>query len=187
MNMNFKQLAVLVALGVIFQSANADERDDYRMHKILPAGHVFPFTLRDEVDVLQTIKRSNDEKLIQAIERGGLPLRLRWNKRIPLADADYVLCLFDSIDRIYPGNNTNPRVLVLFDLKYKIKTYGLFTHEDAFDYGAIVQRQKPPNTYFVTVNPSWRFGGCLFFEKYLITPDAITKLGEGAELTQIPD
>ena len=110
---------------------------------------------------------------------------LKWQHHIALRDADYILCLFDSTITVEPGNN--PRVLILLTPDYKLKTWGRFTCAPAFAYGSIVSPLGQPNTWFVTINPAGRFGGTLFFEKYLIDASAIRKLGEGYEITKIPD
>ena len=110
---------------------------------------------------------------------------LKWQRRIALRDADYILCLFDSSTHSEPGDN--PRALILLTPDYKLKTWGRFTCAPFFAYGSIVSPIHQPNTYFVTINPSGRFGGTLFFEKYLIDASGIRKLGEGYEITKIPD
>lgn len=139
-----------------------------------------PFALRDEVDVLQTIAASHNQDLKTALilDAGNFAaMRLKWNQRVSLKDADYVLCLFDSTGHVFPGNN--PRVLILFTLHYEVAAWGSFTCEPYFDYGSILNSLSEPDTYFLTVNPSGRSGGALWFEKYLISPKKIEKLGEG--------
>ena len=106
-----------------------------------------------------------------------IPMRLKWNQRVSLKDADYVLCLFDSDGHAFPGDN--PRVLVLFTLRYEVTAWGFFTCEPFFGYGFIFSPLVQPNTYFITVNPSGRFGGAPWFEEYQISPQKIEKLGEG--------
>lgn len=110
---------------------------------------------------------------------------LKWQRRIDLRGTDYILCLFDSSMHFMPGEN--PRVLMLFTPDYQLKTWGRFTCEPSFDHGYVINRHEPQFTCFVTINPAYRFGGALFFEKYLIDPEGIQKLGEGMELTKIPD
>lgn len=149
-----------------------------------------PFVPRDEVEVLDAIENAQDHKLLKALTRPphsktwNSPMRLKWNRKIALKDADYVLCLFDATGRSEPGDN--PRVLVLFSPDYKVLTWGVFTCEPKFDYGTIINPIfSSPDTYFVTVNPSGRNGGHLWFEKYRITATLIEKLGEGPEITKI--
>ncbi len=176
---------ILPALAILLWCCPAGAQGfDNRLSKPVTS---FQIPLRDEVELRDVIDHSNDQKLIEAIRVAPLgALRLKWNRRIALKDADYILCLFDSPGHIEPGDN--PRVLVLFTLDYKIATWGAFTCGPAFDYGAIINPIfSSPNTYFVTVNPSSRSGGHLWFEKYRISPHQIEKLGEGAELTKIPE
>ena len=93
--------------------------------------------------------------------------------------------MFDSVAHSEPGDN--PRVLILLTPDYQLKTWGRFTCAPAFAYGCIVSRLEQPNTYFITINPQSRFGGTLLFEKYLISPSGIRKLGKGGEIARIPD
>lgn len=187
------RLAFIYALSscyfFISCAALAQDPHDNRIPKPVTA---IPFQLRDEVEVLDAITRSEDDGLLKAFGRSassdpGLwgPLRLVWNQRISLKDSDYVLCLFDSEGRAQPGDN--PWVLALFPLDYKVKTWALFTCEPGFAYGAIVNPLYKPDTYFITVNPSGRNGGQLWFEKYHINPARLEKLGEGLELTKIKE
>jgi hypothetical protein len=157
-------------------SARADEPDN-RLPKPVT---VVPFALYDEVEVRHAVVASNNQELRKALfldSDNYIPMRLKWNQRVPLKDADYVLCLFDSEGHAFPGNN--PRVLVLFTLQYKVAAWGSFTCEPFFGYGSIFSPLVQPNTYFITVNPSSRFGGALWFEEYQISPQKIEKLGEG--------
>ena len=175
---------------ILFSSAAIAQSDfDNRRPKSV-VGVSIPIPLQDEVEILDSIQRSQDQELLKALERPPhsqsfySPLRLQWNKRISLKDADYILCLFDATGRSEPGDN--PRILVLFSLDYQVRTWGAFKCEPRFDYGTIINPIfSSPDTYFVTVNPSGRNGGHLWFEKYRITPTLIEKLGEGPELTQI--
>ncbi|MEO6052979.1 MAG: hypothetical protein ABIP97_03110 [Chthoniobacterales bacterium] len=149
------------------------------------------FSMYDEVHVLGAINHYGNQDLLKAL--GLRPdskywlgqLRMVWNQRISLKDADYVLCLFDPDGRVEPGHN--PRVLVLFSLDYQIKTWGEFTCEPGFAFGTIINQMHTPNTFFVTVNCSHRSGGRLWFEKYRISSNRIEKLGEGPEVTQIKE
>jgi hypothetical protein len=126
---------------------------------------------------------------IAALHNAGLThsikgFTLSFQQRIALRDADYILCLFDYPLRAF---GEAPRVLVLLTPDYKLKTWGRFTCGPFFGSGFIVNpSQQLNNTYFVTVNPEGRFGGALFFEKYLISPKGIRKLGQGYEVTKIP-
>lgn len=144
----------------------------------------FAFSLYDEVNTLKAINAWGDPGLWKALDwppvpgKASIPMRLKWSQRISLKDADYVLCLFDSEGRVEPGNA--PRVLILFTLGYQVKAWGTFTCEPAFGYGTIIN-PPGPETFFVTVNPSTRSGGEIWFEKYRISPEKIEKLGEGFE------
>jgi len=134
-------------------------------------------------DVLRTkIGKTHSDILDGVI---GKSLALKWIRRVVLRDADYILCLFDSTVRVEPGKNS--RVLLLFTPDYQLKTWGTFTCEPIFASGHLVSPLSQPNTWFITVNASERSGGALSFEKYLIKPDEIRKLGESHELTKIPN
>lgn len=174
------------ALIFLFLSLGRGEKDNRDPKPVTG----FPFLLYDEVDTLKAINAWGDPGLWKALEwppvpgKASIPMRLKWSQRISLKDADYVLCVFDSEGRAEPGNA--PRVLILFTLGYRVKTWGSFTCEPGFEYGTIIN-PPGPETFFVTVNPSFRSGGELWFEKYRISPEKIEKLGEGFEhgLTKI--
>ncbi|MEO8206424.1 MAG: hypothetical protein ABI615_09605 [Chthoniobacterales bacterium] len=177
-------------LLIIFAlAATTMAQDDFDNREPKPVT-VIPFSLHDEIAVLGAINRSENQELLKAL--GLRPdskywvgqLRMVWNQRISLKDADYVLCLFDPDGRAEPGNN--PRILILLSLDYHIKTWGEFTCEPAFAFGTIINQMRAPNTFFVTVNVSSR-NGHLWFEKYRISSDRIEKLGEGPEVTQIKE
>ncbi len=132
------------------------------------------------------IRSAQKPDLVKALQG----TRMVWHGRISLKDADYYLYVFDSTGRIGPGSN--PRVLILLDLRRRLKAWAPFEGQSdaSFGYASIVQQQDGPKTYLVTVNPSEQLGylkGALFFEKYAIFPDRIEKLGEGLELTKIKD
>ena len=112
-------------------------------------------------------------------------MRLKSQQHIALVDADYILCVYDAEGRSEPGDN--PRALVLFTPEYAVKTWGSFTCEPGFVFGAKVSPFWQKKTSFITINQSSRNGGQLYFEKYLIASDQIVKLGEGYDLGKIPD
>jgi hypothetical protein len=171
--------SLLVFLAVMFVGAlsvRANETDNRHPKPVT----VIPFALRDEVELLRAVAASGHKDLLTALDAafGKWPsMRLKWNQRISLKDADYVLCLFDSEGHAFPGDN--PRVLILFTLRYEVAAWGAFTCEPFFGFGSILSPLEQPNTYFITVNPSGRFGGALWFEEYLISPLKIEKVGEG--------
>lgn len=134
-------------------------------------------------DVLRTKIGESRPDVLDAVV--GKSMSLKWIRRVALHDADYILCLFDSSTRVEPG--TNSRVLLLFTPDYQLKTWGIFRCEPAFASGHLVSPLTQPNTWFITVNASGRFGGTLSFEKYLVQSDGIRKLGENHELTKIPN
>jgi hypothetical protein len=136
--------------------------------------------LLDESMLLDKIASFQNDELLKALGRnvpGQIYMRLKWQQRITLQDADYILCRFDSPVRIEPGNN--PRALILFNSGYELKTWGRFICEPGFDSGHIINPIGRPETYFETVNVSGRSGGSLSFEKYLITPSEIQRLDRG--------
>jgi hypothetical protein len=177
-------LCVLLVLGL---GANAQQRDN-RIKPGLKVGDVIPDYVPDKFlteDALrEKVASFRDEGLRRAVaQRGGL--RLVWQQRVALVDADYFLCMFDSSVRVEPGHN--PRVLILFTPDYELKSWAGFDYEPRFAAGCIVNRRQKPHTYFVTVNQSGRDGGTISFEKYLIRVDGITRLGTSNELTKIAD
>lgn len=180
-----------ILLCVAFSAfASADEDNRIKPLKLGYAIFSDPAPMPDEATLCARISAIKNPDLQKALgmDASGTPSKfidLKWQQRIALKDADYILCLFDSEARVQPGDN--PRVLVLFTPGYKLKAWAKFTCEPAFAFGTIVNRLNDPRTYFVTVNPATRFGGELYFEKYLIAPGSITKLGEGFEITKIRD
>jgi hypothetical protein len=187
----------ITLLGLfLFQSAahsQEAQKGDNRIKPGFKVGDTIPESneLLDESNLFDKIASFQNDDLTKALGR-DIPaksefrsLRLKWQKRIALRDADYILCLFDSTAHVEPGDN--PRVLILFNLGYRLKTWGQFTCAPFFAFGSILNPISKPETYFVTVNPSGRFGGELWFEKYLISADKITKLGGGCEVTKIPN
>lgn len=180
-----KQL--LVALAFLTFLVQADAQQDNRIE----SDHLGNPPISDRVEeILLTapelrakIASFHNDELTRSVD--AQHYELKWQRRLSLRDADYILCLFDSSGHSQPGNN--PRVLILFTPNYQLKTWGAFTCEPFFDNGYIISRLERLDTYFVTINPASRFGGTLFFEKYVIATDGIRKLGEGYDLTKIPD
>lgn len=177
----------LIALFTVAFWLPAQAQQDNRIKPGLKPGDVIPDDVPEvyptETALREKIANFHVEELTRALNQRSK--RLMWERRIALRDADYILCLFDSEGRVEPGDN--PRVLLLLTTDYQLKTWGRFICEPAFAYGCVINRLQQPNTYFVTINPSGRFGGELFFEKYLIDPGGIRKLGEGYEVTKIPE
>jgi hypothetical protein len=175
---------VLLTLGL---AANAQQRDN-RIKPGLKIGDVIPDPVPDkyltEEALREKIAGLHDEGLNRAVVEQRF-MKLVWQQRVALVDADYFLCLFDSSVRVEPGHN--PRVLMLFTPEYELKTWAEFTNEPRFSAGCIVSPMLKPHTYFVTVNQNGRFGGAISFEKYLIRADGIRRLGTGYELTKIAD
>ena len=177
----------LIVLASFLFLLRADAQQDNRIKPGYKIGDTLSsdpgVPLLDEPALRTKIATFHDDELTRA-----LPARfsdLKWQRPIALRDADYILCLFDSSVHCMPGDN--PRVLILLTPDYQLKTWGRFTCEPAFAYGCIVNRPVQPNTYFVTINPQSRFGGTLLFEKYLISPTGIRKLGESGEIARIPN
>jgi hypothetical protein len=177
----------LIALALLTLLGQADAQLDNRIKPGLKVGDTIPDDVKEVFltapELRAKIATYHNDELTRSVD--ARQSDLKWQRRIALRDADYILCLFDSRIRNEPGDN--PRVLILFTPDYQLKTWGRFTCEPAFDYGCIVSPLSQPHTYFVTINPSGRFGGTLWFEKYLIDPTGIRKLGEGNEITKIPD
>lgn len=182
------RVPTLILLTLIVSVLSASSQNYNRLKSAVSS---LPLSLLDESRIFDTIASQQNKELTKALGREDLSaaplhsLRLQWQQRIALKGADYILCLFDSAFHMAPGNN--PRVLILFTPDYKLKTWGSFACEPAFAFGSLMNRLSDSDTYFITINPQHRFGGVLWFEKYLITPDRIHKIGEGAEITKIPD
>ncbi len=179
--------STLIVFASLTLLAHAEAQQDNRTKPRLKAGELIAD--HDE-EVLLTapalrakIASFDNDALTHSVEERLT--ELKWQRRIALRDADYILCLFDSSMHAEPGNN--PRVLILFTPDYQLKTWGRFTCEPGFEYGCVVSPLGQPHTYFVTINPSSRHGGTLFFEKYLIEAGGIRKLGQGSEIAKIPD
>ena len=177
-------LAASVSLTLLL-SANGEE--DNRIKHGLKVGDKIPDAVEEvfltELALRSKIASFHNQDLTRAFN--ARDLMLRWQRRVALKDADYILCLFDSSIRVEPGNN--PRVLILLTPDYQLKSWGSFICEPSFASGHIINRLSQQHTYFVTVNSSGRFGGTLSFEKYLISSNGIRKLGEANEITKIPD
>jgi hypothetical protein len=68
-----------------------------------------------------------------------------------------------------------------------LKAWGAFDCPSEFVFGTTVSPFWQKKTWFISINQSSWNGGTLLFEKYLIAPDQIVKLGEAYDLGKIPD
>jgi hypothetical protein len=135
-------------------------------------------------EIIDAVYQANDAKLLSSIGRATgverqIVFPLVWHEQITLDNKHYTVCVFDSPFHLMPGNN--PRVLVLMDRDKKIVTWSQFACEPAFRFGSIVQNISDNIPYLVTINPSSRFGGELWFERYKIETSKFTKVGEGVD------
>ena len=177
---------ILAIAGVLsFAQVHAQDHDN-RIKPGFKVGDSIPLSVPEvylpEKEVREKLAAAHDGTLTQAVDES---MELKWQQRVALYDADYILCFFDSTGRAEPGNN--PRVLVLFTPRYEVKSWGRFTCEPRFSAGCIINRLQKTDTIFVTINQSSRFGGEISFEKYLIAATGIRKLGWDYELKKIPD
>jgi len=180
------RLASLIFLSVCAFAFAQESDHDNRFKPGLKVGDTIPDYVPEvyptQAELLTKIAGFHEEALTQAL---GQFMELKWIRRVALRDADYILCLFDSSVRVEPGDN--PRVLLLLTPDYQLKTWGRFTNEPSFASGHIVSPLHQTSTWFITVNSASRSGGTLSFEKYLIEPGGIRRLGSSNELTKIPD
>ncbi|QQL44090.1 hypothetical protein [Sulfuriroseicoccus oceanibius] len=133
-------------------------------------------------EIIDAVREDNDPKLLSSIGRGAardgqMRFPLVWHEQVTLGNQSHTVCLFDSPFRVMPGHN--PRVLVLIDHNQKIVTWNQFTCEPAFRYGLITQVASDTAPYLITINPSSRFGGEPWFERYKLETAKITKVSEG--------
>lgn len=133
-------------------------------------------------EIIDAIYQANDGKLLSSIGRataveGQIVFPLVWQEQVTLENRNYTVCVFDCPFHVVPGNN--PRVLVLMDRDKKIVTWNQFTCEPAFRFGSIIRNISDDIPYLITINPSSRFGGELWFERYKIETSKFTKIGEG--------
>ena len=133
-------------------------------------------------EIIDAVYQANDAKLLSAIGRQAavdplLLFPLVWHEQVTLENKNYTVCVFDSPIHAEPG--ANPRVLVLMNHNNKIVAWNEFTCAAFFKFGSITQKLSDKTPYLITINPSWRFGGELWFERYKIEVSKFTKVGEG--------
>ncbi len=117
----------LIALASLTIFLRADAQEDNRLKGNLKIGDTIPDDVEEvlltEPALRAKIASFQNDDLTRSID--GRAFTLRWQQRIGLQDADYILCLFDSSMHAEPGNN--PRVLILLTPDYQLKTWGRFT------------------------------------------------------------
>jgi hypothetical protein len=173
-----RPLLLAVLLGALTTPANAGDNrfKNYNAGDTIPD----PFVGLSEEGVLAKIALAKDAKLNAALTGQ----KLLWQNQIDLVDVDVILCLFAFNWRSDPG--PNHRTLVLFTTDYRLKAWGSFECHPSFEFGTTYSPRKQTDTYFVTVNQGWP-AESLWFEKYRIISEKIERLGEGYELTKIPN